>query len=95
MVTCSRQSVDALCGEAIKRTAGTIPGDNIHIKVNMGSDRSWMIPVTSETSWPSFLAFFGEKIAGSRLLLGYNANVGNPLIIAYNYSGSSGYFYQV
>ena len=67
MVTCSRQSLDALCGETISRTVSTIPGDNICIKVNMGGDRSWRIPVTSETSWPSFLAFFGEKVAGSKL----------------------------
>ena len=82
MVTCSRQSLDALCGETIKRTASTIPEASIHIKVNMGNDRSWMIPVTPETSWPSFLAFFGEKVAGSKLRAEHYSNLKVQLIIA-------------
>jgi hypothetical protein len=64
MVTCSQLPMDALCGETIKQTVSPISDHNIRIKVSMGNDRSWDIPVTSETSWPSFLAFFGEKVAG-------------------------------
>ena len=64
MVTCGRQSIDALCGDTIMRTVSPITDNNMRIKVSMGSDRSWSIPVTAETSWPAFLAFFGEKVAG-------------------------------
>ena len=64
MVTCSRLSVDALCGETIKQTVSRTTDDSTRIKVNMGNERSWNIPITPETSWPSFLAFFGEKVAG-------------------------------
>lgn len=66
MVTCSRLSSDALCGETITKQiiSAAITDDQIRLKVSMGNDRSWMIPITPGTSWPSFLAFFGEKVAG-------------------------------
>lgn len=64
LVTCSRQSIDALCGDTVTRTLGSGVDDKPRIEVSMGSDRSWSIPVTSDTSWPSFLALFGEKVAG-------------------------------
>lgn len=64
MVTCCRMSLDKLCGEAIIQTTAPPPNKSIHIKVSVGSDRSWLIPVTTETSWPAFLAMFGEKVAG-------------------------------
>jgi hypothetical protein len=64
MVTSGRQSIDALRGETIARTVGSIRHNDMHIKVSLGSDRSWSIPVTTNTSWPAFLAVFGEKVAG-------------------------------
>lgn len=64
MVTCSRQNITALCGETIAKSVSPISQHQVQLKVNMGSDRSWMIPVTPETSWPQFLASFGEKVAG-------------------------------
>ena len=64
MITCSRLSSDALCGETIKQAVSSISDDSARIKVSLGTDRSWNVPVTSEMSWPSFLSLFGEKVAG-------------------------------
>ena len=64
MVTCSRLSLEALCGEDIRQTTTPPPHSNIPIKITMGSDRSWLIPISPDTSWPAFLSLFGETISG-------------------------------
>ena len=61
-ITCSRLSLDALCGENIKK-ATTSPMERAgHIRVSAGSDRSWLIPVTSSTTWPAILSLFAEQL---------------------------------
>ena len=64
MITCSRMSVSQLCDRTIKQASAPKDDDHVRIKVSMGSDRSWHIPIQSETSWPWFLSIFGEKVAG-------------------------------
>lgn len=62
-MTCSRQSHETLCDPAItKSEANTGEGEG-KVKVSFGSDRSWQIPVSDNTSWPTFLSLFGETAA--------------------------------
>ncbi len=64
MITCSAVPIDKLCADAVKHTTDIRPDKRAHVKVSVGSDRSWLIPVSESTSWPAFLAMFGEKVAG-------------------------------
>lgn len=77
LVTCSPVSLDALCGEVIKQKPAPAIDDIAQIRVSLGRDRSWLIPVTRDTSWPTFLSLFGDQIGdleteGSSIAFEYN-----------------------
>lgn len=63
ILTCARQSFDALSGNAITKSETSSIDDGANIKVSVGNDRSWLIPVKNETSLPAFLSVFGENLA--------------------------------
>ena len=63
MITCSRQSHDTLCSPAITKSDVSSTEETPKIKVSFGNDRSWLIPVNDDTTWPGFLSLFGESIA--------------------------------
>ena len=64
MITCSRLAFPASCGETIRHATAVPMDKTLRVKVTAAGDRSWLIPVTANTSWPAFLAMFGEKAAG-------------------------------
>ena len=62
ILTCARQSFDALSGEAISKSETPSTDDGARIKVSVDNNRSWLIPVNDQTSMPAFLSVFGESL---------------------------------
>ena len=63
MVTCSRLSVESLCGDGILQAAASTEPSSPHIKVSISGDRSWQVPVVTDMSWPKFRSPFEHKLA--------------------------------